>query len=85
MRSVGMGAIFEGKVYDSVTVDNKGQIIIPSELRKVLNIKIGDELIIFAELEINAISLMPLDDFNKFLKHASRSILKLKREILINK
>jgi len=80
-----MQTIFEGNVYGSVTVDDKGQIIIPSELRKALNIKTGDQLVIFSKLEMNSINLMPLDDFTKFLKYISKSILKFKREILINK
>ena len=75
-----MEAIFEGKVYGSVTVDDKGQIIIPSELRKALNIRTGDQLIIFAELEINSICLRPSDDLRKFLKMSSRFISKLKNK-----
>jgi AbrB family looped-hinge helix DNA binding protein len=76
-----MEAIFEGKVYGSVTVDNRGQIIIPSELRKALNIKTGDQLIIFAGLEINSIRLIPSDDLRKFLRCASKFISKLKNKV----
>ena len=76
-----MEAIFEGKVYGSVIVDDKGQIIIPSELRKALNIKTGDQLIIFAELEMNSICLILSDDLRKFLRGASKFISKLKNKV----
>ena len=56
-----MEVIFESKVYGFVTVDNKGQIIIPSELRKALNIKTGDQLVIFTELEMRSICFFVLN------------------------
>jgi AbrB family looped-hinge helix DNA binding protein len=76
-----MGDIFEGKVYGSVIVDDKGQITVPSELRKALNIKTGDQLIIFAELEMNSICLIPCSELKKFLKCASKLTSKLKNKV----
>ena len=44
-----MQAIFKGKAYGAVTVGERGQLVIPAELRKALNIKPGDHLDLVAE------------------------------------
>ncbi|WP_332445389.1 AbrB/MazE/SpoVT family DNA-binding domain-containing protein [Dehalococcoides mccartyi] len=42
----------EGKrFYGSVTVSERGQIVIPADARKDFNIKTGDKLLIFGDLE----------------------------------
>jgi len=42
----------EGKrFYGSVTVSERGQIVIPIEARKDFNIKTGDKLLVFGDLE----------------------------------
>jgi AbrB family looped-hinge helix DNA binding protein len=42
----------EGKrFYGSVTVSERGQIVIPAEARKDFNIKAGDKLLVFGDLE----------------------------------
>ena len=78
-----MGFIFEAKVYGLVTIDDKGQIIIPSELQKALNIRTGDQLIIFSEHELNSICLMPSKDLRKYLRCTSKFISKLKTKFMI--
>lgn len=62
----------------SVTVNDKGEIIIPSRLRKAINIRSGERLVILAGRETGSICLTPMDDFRKFLEHASGIISKLK-------
>jgi AbrB family looped-hinge helix DNA binding protein len=37
-----MMPIFKGKVYGSVTIGERGQLVIPAELRKELKLKTGD-------------------------------------------
>ncbi|MFH0771041.1 MAG: AbrB/MazE/SpoVT family DNA-binding domain-containing protein [Candidatus Omnitrophota bacterium] len=76
-----MHGIFKGKVYGAVTVGERGQLVIPAELRKALNIKSGDQLMVFAKLDKKVISLMPAKDFSRFLERASKAISKLEREI----
>jgi len=39
------------KFYGSVTVSERGQIVIPSEARKDFDIKTGDKLLVLADLE----------------------------------
>jgi AbrB family looped-hinge helix DNA binding protein len=39
------------KFYGSVTVSERGQIVIPADARKDFNIKTGDKLLIFGDLE----------------------------------
>ena len=42
----------EGKrFYGSVTVSERGQIVIPADARKDFNIKTGDKLLVFGDLE----------------------------------
>lgn len=39
------------RFYGSVTVSERGQIVIPVEARKDFNIKAGDKLLVFGDLE----------------------------------
>lgn len=76
-----MNGIFKGKVYGAATVGDRGQFVIPAELRKALNIKSGDQLMVFAKLDRKIINLMPSRDFSRFLERASRLISKLERKV----
>ncbi len=76
-----MQAFFKGRAYGAVTVGERGQLVIPSELRKALNIKSGDQLMVFAKLDKKVISLMPARDFSRFLERASKFISKLERKV----
>ena len=37
--------------YGSITVSERGQIVIPAEARRDFNIEIGDKLLVFGDLE----------------------------------
>jgi len=76
-----MNAIFKGKAYGSATVGERGQFVIPAELRRVLKIKSGDQLMVFAKPDKKVINLMPEKDFSKFLEHASKLIAKLESKV----
>ncbi|MEI8176607.1 MAG: AbrB/MazE/SpoVT family DNA-binding domain-containing protein [Candidatus Omnitrophota bacterium] len=76
-----MQAIFRGKAYGSVTVGERGQIVIPAPLRKALNIKAGDSLVVFGKLDKKVISMMPEKDFSKFLDKAAKIISKLESKV----
>jgi AbrB family looped-hinge helix DNA binding protein len=39
------------KFYGSVTVSERGQVVIPTEAREDFNIKTGDKLLVLADLE----------------------------------
>ncbi|MBF0384449.1 MAG: AbrB/MazE/SpoVT family DNA-binding domain-containing protein [Candidatus Omnitrophica bacterium] len=76
-----MQAIFRGKAYGAVTVGERGQLVIPAQLRKEFNINPGDQLMVFAKPDKKVISLMHAKDFAKFLEQAARMISKLERKI----
>ncbi|MBM3254266.1 MAG: AbrB/MazE/SpoVT family DNA-binding domain-containing protein [Candidatus Omnitrophica bacterium] len=76
-----MQAIFKGKLYGTVTVGERGQIVIPSGLRKTLDIKSGDQLMVFAKIDRKVINLMLSKDFSKFLERAAKVISKLERRV----
>jgi AbrB family looped-hinge helix DNA binding protein len=64
----------DSKVFGSVTVGQRGQIVIPVEIRKLLNIESGDKLIVFAKPEGKVVGLIPTEDLNYFLDSALNSI-----------
>jgi AbrB family looped-hinge helix DNA binding protein len=76
-----MNAIFKGKAYGSVTVGERGQLVIPAELRKALKIKSGDQLMVFAKPDKKVINLMPEKDFSIFLEKAAKLISKLETKV----
>ena len=80
-EGVGMNGMFKGKVYGAVTVGERGQLVVPAELRRALHIESGDQLMVFAKLDKKVISLMPAKDFNKFLARASKLISKLESQV----
>lgn len=71
------------KIYSTVTVGTKGQVVIPSEVRRILNIKPGDKLIVFSgpPEERKIFSLIPTDEFVRSLSRIERHISKLKTEV----
>lgn len=80
-----MQAIFKGKTYGAITVGERGQVVIPAELRKILNIKSGDQLIVFAKPDRKVIHLMPEKDFSRFLDRAAKVISKLENKLHKNR
>jgi AbrB family looped-hinge helix DNA binding protein len=76
-----MEAIFQGKAYGAVTVGAKGQIVIPSELRRELNIKAGEQLMIFAKTDKKLISMMHVRDFGALMTRAGKVIAKLEAHV----
>ena len=76
-----MHAIFRGKPYGAVTIGERGQLVIPAGLRKALNIKPGDQLMVFSKLDKKVINLIPLEELSALLGRAARAISKLKRKL----
>jgi len=71
----------KGKVYGAATVGERGQLVIPAELRKALGIKSGDQLMVFAKLDKRVISLMSSRDFSRFLEQAEKIISRLESKV----
>lgn len=76
-----MNGFFKGKVYGAVTVGERGQLVIPADLRKDLHIKPGHKLMIFAKVDRKMISIMREEDFSDFLQKASKIISKLEGKV----
>lgn len=76
-----MNGFFKGKIYGTATIGERGQVVIPSDLRKELKIKSGDRLMVFAKPEKKMISLMREKDFTDFLHRASQIISKLEDRV----
>ncbi|MFH1339439.1 MAG: AbrB/MazE/SpoVT family DNA-binding domain-containing protein [Candidatus Omnitrophota bacterium] len=76
-----MNGFFKGKIYGSATVGERGQVVIPSEVRKMLNVKPGDKLIVLARRDRKMIGLIPAEDFSRFLNQAAKLISKLENRV----
>jgi AbrB family looped-hinge helix DNA binding protein len=76
-----MNGIFKGKTYGPVTIGERGQLVIPAELRKALHIKSGDQLMVFAKVDKKLINLMPAKDFSEFLEKAAKLISRLESKV----
>ena len=76
-----MTAFFKGKTYGAATLGERGQLVIPAQLRKALKIKSGDQLMVFGQLDKKVISLMPSREFSHFLDRASHLISKLESKV----
>ena len=70
------------KFFGTATVGAKGQVVIPLEARKSLNIKSGDKLIVMSghSKHSKRISLARTDDFAQFLKQFEEHISTVKEE-----
>ncbi len=71
------------KFFGKALVGTKGQIVIPAEARKALNIKPGDNVMIVSSPlhHEKVISLIPENEFNKFLQLLEGHLTKIKKEI----
>lgn len=76
-----MNGIFKGKIYGSTTIGERGQVVIPAEVRKLFKVKAGDKLIVLAKPEKKMMVLIPVEDFSKFLDRASKIISKLEKKV----
>lgn len=76
-----MMGIFRGKVHGTVTVGERGQVVIPADIRKSFGIKAGDKLIVMAKQERKMIGLIPTEDFNRLLTQVSEFVSKMEKKI----
>lgn len=61
------------KMYGSVVVGTKGQIVIPSEVRKALDIKPGDTMVVVTK-HGKAVGLVKMDDLDQFMEYLHQEI-----------
>ncbi len=68
------------KMYDAVTVGERGQVVIPAQIRRLLSIKAGDKLVVFAKGG-GHIGLIPSEQFSHFLEQITEISKKIKHKI----
>lgn len=76
-----MNGFLKGKLYGTVSVGERGQLVIPAELRAKMRIRSGDKLLVFAKPERKMIGLIREEDFSVFLDKASKAISKLETKV----
>ena len=64
-KGFNMGENLKDKYIWTTKVSGKGQIVIPSEARKIFNINTGDTLILFGDKN-QGIAIAKYDDYVKF-------------------
>jgi len=66
----------EGRFYDTVTVGERGQVVIPAQARKDMNIKPGDRLLVIKGLGHGALVMINTKQmskiFDKMVEHIGR-------------
>ena len=67
----------KGRMLGAVTVGERGQVVIPADIRKSFKIKPRDKLIVFSKP--NMIGLMHVEEFSRFLEQATAEISKISR------
>jgi AbrB family looped-hinge helix DNA binding protein len=76
-----MNGIFRGKVHGTATVGERGQIVIPADVRDLLRIRAGERLMVMVKPERKIIALMRTDDFDRFLGEAAKMIARMKKKV----
>jgi AbrB family looped-hinge helix DNA binding protein len=71
------------RFFGKVPVGTKGQIVIPAEARKSMGIKPGDSVIVISgpPHQDKLISIIPEEEFNKFLKFFEDHVTNLKKAV----
>ena len=71
------------EVFGTVTVGQRGQVVIPMKVRKVLNIKQGDQLVVMSSPpgKSDVVSFIPVERMSGFLKHFENRVAALKKEL----
>ena len=66
------------KVYGTVTVGERGQVVIPAKVRKLYHLSAGEKLIVLAK-EDGPIGFVPVSNFNSFLEQHERLFSQMKK------
>lgn len=76
MKNSASGNDFHG----SATVGAKGQIVIPAETRKAMNLKEGDKLLVFG-MGCDMVAFSKLSNVEKFVTHLSKRLTSVKSAV----
>jgi AbrB family looped-hinge helix DNA binding protein len=70
-----------GKCCGSVTVGERGQVVIPAEARNNLDIKAGGKLIVFSGFGMSSLTLVKAEAITEFVAKAMEHLSKVKEAI----
>ena len=75
------------EVYGTVTIGQRGQVVIPMKARKALNIQPGDQLIVMSGPpgKTEMISFLPVQRVAKFLTNFEEHLSTIKEELKVSK
>jgi AbrB family looped-hinge helix DNA binding protein len=68
------------KVYGTVTVGERGQVVIPAKLRRDYKLNFGDKLLVIAG-EGGPIGFVPIADFSAFLDQHEKLLAQIKKSV----
>ena len=63
----------EGQFYGTATIGEKGQVVIPQEARKTMNLQKGDRLLVFG-MDEDALVVAKLSHVEKITSHLSKKL-----------
>ena len=66
------------KVYGTVTVGERGQVVVPAKVRKLYHLAAGDKLIVLAK-EGGPIGFVPVSNFNAFIEQHDKLFNQMKK------
>lgn len=69
-----------GDFHSVITVGERGQVVIPVDIRKLKKIKSGDKMVVFAKPN-GMIGLVPAEEFNRFINEATKVLSKIKNKL----
>lgn len=70
-----------GKFLGSVTVGERGQIVIPALARESLDIKAGDKLLVFQSHQRKALTIISAEDLAEFVARAMEHLSEFERTV----
>lgn len=72
--------MFHEQFYGSTTLGEKGQVVIPSDCRKAMNLKTGERLLVFA-MGGGMVALAKLEQLAKFEKHMAERLQTIRKAV----
>jgi AbrB family looped-hinge helix DNA binding protein len=75
-----MEELTKGEVFGAAVVGERGQVVIPADIRKLFGVKPGDRLIVTANPG-RMIGFIPAVNFNAFLNRASQVMDRLDNKV----
>ncbi len=64
----------ESRFCGTATVGERGQIVIPAEARKLLDLKPGDKMLVMSHAHAKGVVLIKIDAMKEFLAHLLEGI-----------